>query len=259
MRSIETMLDYFRRYADREGLDNLPEASSRSWLEDILNESLAFAKNTKLNKMEWEAQKTLCIAKRGDRTWRELQSGIADIQYAMSVELKNITLTFIPPNKVEYLEAAELFGKAVKAAASDELNAEIKAAGNCIAADLNTAAVFHLMRVVELGLRALGRHLKVPTCGRKNQTPIALGTWEQVIQALETKTVAVANIVGRSVKKQKDLEFYKGVILEFRAFKDIWRNSVSHCRCAYDEHQAMSALIHVRRFVELLAARIRLK
>src|SRR5208282_2687692 len=61
---------------------------------------------------------------------------------------------YIPSAKTKFFEPLELFGNKVyqnfKSART-----EIKDAGNCLAADLNTAAVFHLMRASEFGLRAL--------------------------------------------------------------------------------------------------------
>ena len=55
----------------------------------------------------------------------------------------------------------------------------IKAAGNCIAADLNTAAVYHLMCVIEIGIRDLARLLKVKKV--KTHVPIEFGTWTKLL------------------------------------------------------------------------------
>jgi len=50
-----------------------------------------------------------------------------------------------------------------------------------MAIEANTAAVFHLMRVAEHGLRTLAydRRIKVP------KGPIELATWDDVIKQLE--------------------------------------------------------------------------
>jgi hypothetical protein len=75
-------------------------------------------------------------------------------------EMDGIRLAAIFNENAQLFERDELFGKEVKDSASPQLNTEIKAAGNCLAADLHTAAVFHLMRVAEHGLHALAIHRK---------------------------------------------------------------------------------------------------
>jgi hypothetical protein len=50
------------------------------------------------------------------------------------------------------------------------------------------------------------------------------------------------------------LEFYRGALGEFEAFKDTYRNNVMHVRKDYDEPQALSVMNHVREFI--LAAKI---
>jgi len=95
--------------------------------------------------------------------WSEIESGMKGIQWAVEKELLENTFVFIPSNKMNYFKCDDdkaLFCKSVyenfKSARAD-----IKDAGNCLAADLNTAAVFHLMCVVNIGLLALAKHLKL--------------------------------------------------------------------------------------------------
>ena len=52
---------------------------------------------------------------------------------------------------------------------------DIGAAGNCYAADLHTAAVFHLMRVAEKGMKALARHLGIKKVTKTKPLTLALG------------------------------------------------------------------------------------
>ena len=65
---------------------------------------------------------------------------------------------------------------------------DIREAGNCMAADCNTAAVFHLMRAVEWGLRALCVDLGFRKLKRRNSktgevryTPIAYEDWDNIL------------------------------------------------------------------------------
>lgn len=123
---------------------------------------------------------------------------------------------------------------------------------DCHATGHYTAAVFHLMRVAEHGLRALARErsVKLP----KNR-PIEWANWETILQGIEKK---VGQIEGHRAgpARSRALEFYRGVLGEFAAFKDAYRNDVMHARKAYDEGQSLSVLTHVREFMERLASKI---
>jgi hypothetical protein len=129
---------------------------------------------------------------------------------------------------------------------------EIKAAAMCYATDNSTAAVFHLMRVAELGLRGLARERAVVL--DKNR-PIEWADWEELLKAVRKK-VDTLNGKPRGNARGRAVEFYSGVLGEFGAFKDVYRNNVMHMRVSYDENQAMSVMNHVREFMERLSGRV---
>lgn len=147
-------------------------------------------------------------------------------------------------------EKAELFGPEVaehfRKAAYD-----IQKAGSCYATGCYTACVFHLMRVLEHGLRALAKRLKVPF-----PKTFELKTWDRLIGDIE-KEIQKVVLKPKTPQRSKDLEFYNSAAAQFRYFKDGWRNHVMHTRSVYDEHQAMSVMIHVREFMQHLATRLR--
>jgi hypothetical protein len=177
----------------------------------------------------------------------EINAEIEGIQESFKKELKERKFAFIPSGKDRFFERDALFGPVVHQnfkGAHDH----IKNAGNCLAADLNSAAVFHLMCVAEVGLRALSKKLKVKTV--KKSVPIELGTWEDIIKALEVK---VSASYPRTKKGHQESDVYKGVFIEYRAFKDFWRNKVMHTRADYSATDAASAFEHVRAFMQRLA------
>jgi hypothetical protein len=178
-------------------------------------------------------------------------TNIAAVLESFQITLRDETYSrkfaFIPQSKIEYFQKDKLFGDEVDAAfpiAKDE----IKDAGNCLAVGLDTAAIFHLMRIIELGLRALAKKLKV----RIPNTPIEYATWETAIKHIEEEIKKLRQL-SKGKKKSNLLEFYNGCMGEFNAFKDVWRNNIMHTRQSYDEHQAMSVFLHVRAFMERLS------
>jgi hypothetical protein len=107
------------------------------------------------------------------------------------------------------------------------------------------------MRTAECGLRALPRERRV----RVPKRPLEWATWQDILNQIKK---SVDSIAGRRAGPAKDaaLEFYRGTLGEFEAFKDTYRNNVMHTRRTYDEHQAASVLVHVREFMARLAAKI---
>lgn len=180
-----------------------------------------------------------------------VQSETEAIIVTMRKELCKKHFVFIPSEKLGYLEKDELFGQSVCEVfplASDE----IKDAGNCLAADLDTAAVYHLMCAVEHGLRKLAGKLGVKSV--KKGIPVSKGTWKEVIDALQAKVNAPCP--RSSVRKQKDAEFYNELLIETRAFERFWRNKVMHARVRYTASDAQNTFSHVKRFMQVLAIKV---
>ena len=175
---------------------------------------------------------------------------IASLEEFIHDALEKRHFAYIAPDKAKFFEQPALFGNEVNLAFPSAVD-DIKDAGNSLAADLNTAAVFHLMRVAEKGLRILARDRKV----KISKTKLDYAEWQTVIDGISKKIEEMAK-TRRSPKKSEALEFYRGALGEFYAFKDAWRNHVMHSRVRYDEHQALSAFQHVSEFIKRLSTRL---
>ena len=130
---------------------------------------------------------------------------------------------------------------------------EAKAAVDCWALGHSTASVFHLMRVAEHGLRALAieRRISLP-----KGKPIEWATWQEIIKAVRAGQDEIGRTKPAGPGKDDALSFYSGALAHMDAFKDKYRNAVMHSRESYDEHQAASAMMHVREFMTGIAAKI---
>lgn len=212
-----------------------------------------------------------------DRSYKALETVLETITVSIGDELSERTFAFIPHEKQKFFEQDALFGSAVENAFPSATR-DIKDAGNCIAADLHTAAVFHLMRVAERGMRALAKHLhvtvkvgqkakpemKCPQCktvvvsaisAKSKRLPLDYAMWEQVLVALTKKIQSLKN-KSKGPARSAEFEFYHGLIIQLEAFKDLWRNEVSHCRGDFDETEALRAHSHVEKFMQKLATRV---
>jgi hypothetical protein len=165
----------------------------------------------------------------------------------------------VSTDRASYLDKDDLFGPDVTSAFGSA-SRDIKEAGNCLAAECNTAAVFHLMRAAEFGLRALAMDRKVEFSDK----PIEHKEWGQILPSLETVvrqwkdgTVPASRWPDHFIR-EKQIRFYHEAIQELRSFNEAWRSHVSHAdqHAFYDNPQAASIYGHVREFMQKLATRI---
>jgi hypothetical protein len=120
-------------------------------------------------------------------------------------------------------------------------------AGRCLAIGSYTASVFHLMCVLERGLSALARALSVPS---------EHSNWDNIINQIEARIKDIEKGINKTDNWQDDKTFYANAALQFRHFKDAWRNHVIHGREHYDDTRAKGIYSHVAEFMNHLATRL---
>jgi hypothetical protein len=111
----------------------------------------------------------------------------------------------------------------------------------------STASVFHFMRTLEHGLRALAGQLGV-SFGVQN--------WQNVIDQIDAEVRAQGKTLRTGEAKNQRLQFLSEAAKELVYFKDGWRNYVSHARGVYDSHQARSVMEHTKAFMTTLSTQL---
>jgi hypothetical protein len=163
----------------------------------------------------------------------------------------------ISDDRTEFLDKEKLFGDQVYDAFASA-RADIKEAGNCLTAECNTAAVFHLMRASEVALRALARDRNVSFANK----PLDQQEWGTILGALEGKLNDLRLADGKNWQrhevKDAQVQFYNDTVQEFRAFNEAWRRHISHAnpRAFYDHDEAGNVMKHVKLFMQKLAIKI---
>jgi hypothetical protein len=188
-----------------------------------------------------------------DCTGKTVQTEFYALMDAIERELAERKLVFVHPTFAHYLENEKPFGDAVfenfKSARND-----IKDASNCMAVGLYTAAVFHLMRSVEIGLRAMAHDLNV----RIKNKQLEYLQWQVILDQIDKKiSERISKLKPGTEKKAAALEFYNGAMGQFEGFKDEFRNNVMHSRSHYDEYRAWSVFMSVKAFMQKLAMRLK--
>ncbi len=120
----------------------------------------AITKNVPLNSVD-DQHRRIKDALSKSPTPQELRELLRELRNRLEDDLRRAQFYYVRPDWVPYYTADEPFGQIVWLSfpmARDD----IEAAGKCLALGQGTACVFHLMGVMEIGLRALGLAMKIP-------------------------------------------------------------------------------------------------
>ncbi len=173
------------------------------------------------------------------------------IQSLSKKEIEGKAFFYVPADRARFFPRTKdphLFGRAVGDAFPAAFQ-DIAESGACLALDRTTACVFHLMRTLEIGLRALGNKFGV-SLEHTNWAP-ALDQIESRIRNMHKDAAWKA---FPDCKQQQ--EFYAQAASHFSIFKDAWRNYTMHVRGFYTEEQAERIFEHVKAFMQKLAERL---
>ncbi len=128
---------------------------------------------------------------------------------------------------------------------------DIEEASKCLAFRRNTACVFHLMRVMGVGLTALGKTLNEKTLDASRNL-----TWDNVLSRCVRELGE--KISGKSVEWQSDKEFYAKATATLLAVKDAWRNPNAHeVGQKYTDEEAEDIYRTARSFMRHLATKLK--
>ena len=232
-----------------------PDDGMRSWVlimlkavEDGVDQLNLSQTKRRINVLKFQTQYQ-------QRTVGEFFADYQGLKREFLSELCAINFAFIPESKLPYFEQENLFGDLVSGKFPKSCP-DIKASGNCLAADLFDAAVFYLMLVVNNGLLALARDLNVSP----QKKPLEYEEWHVLIRNIDTKLQEKAKAIQLNAAagkaKDEELEFYQGLSDSLKYIKDAHRNPIAHARGNYDEDKAVAIFKDVRRFMERLATRV---
>ena len=141
-----------------------------------------------LNKNLMESVATLQDELMSDRrmTPEMLRRDLVTLRNFLINELDSRKFVYLAPPKDSFFQSKTLLGKAVHSRFPDA-DKDAQDTANGFAFELYTAAVFHLMRVAEYGLRALADEVNAVPMHRTTPVPITEADWQQIIAAIRDK------------------------------------------------------------------------
>ena len=133
---------------------------------------------------------------------------------------------------------------------------EIVSGVDCYALGHNTACVFHMCRVCEIGLRAIAKERGIKTLKKRGVlVPVEWGTWGEVFQRLDPAIEEIRK-KPRGEKKDAALSFYETIRADLKAIQSLYRDQTMHLRGNYEDSEAQSAMFRVRELMTTLASKL---
>jgi hypothetical protein len=122
---------------------------------------------------------------------------------------------------------------------------DIQNAGKCLALGQATATVFHLMRVMEVGLRVLSRALRIPHAPN----------WDSHIKGIQKKIEEKHNQKKPAWKKQEAL--FRDICGDLTSIKMAWRNPTMHIEQEFSIEEANQIYSAVQTFMKRMATKFK--
>jgi len=162
-------------------------------------------------------------------------------------DLEGVHFLPLPVSKAAYYKPQKpLFGEKV----SEQFPGcqyDISEAGACYALGRTTGCVFHLMRVLEIGLQVFAARFNVPA----DHT-----NWHNIIEGIEKAIRNMGSDPNRPSDWKDQQEFFSQAASSFMVMKDAWRNYTAHARGKYTEDEAEALFRTVRSFMQRLGTRL---
>jgi len=174
-------------------------------------------------------------------SYGDLQTPINIFRLRMHDELKARLFLYVPPIEAGFYGVKQPFGAEVEAKFTDAIS-DMEEAGNCIALGRSTAAVFHLMRILERGVQSFGLALSVLDPSEKN--------WQNILDEVNKKIKALpdATVNEKSIRAS-----YAEAAANLFNVKLAWRNPVMHPKASYTPEESADIYDKTRSFMKHLA------
>lgn len=178
------------------------------------------------------------------KNWSAVSDALRGLREMIGFELKSKTFVYIPSERTKYFDiSSPPFGISVHNR-FPALATDIEHASLCLGCGLPTAAVCHLMRIMEDGVRDIATKLVV--------LPPLSGTepWGAVLDRINQR-IAVLPTTTAVEREEKNDASERAVYLKH--VKDAWRNPTMHPDRLYTPEEAEGIFVAVKNFMQQLA------
>jgi hypothetical protein len=175
--------------------------------------------------------------KAGKTSVADWQKTIPELQHRIRDEMEDKLFMYIPPERADRYDQPQIFGKDVHSR-FPAIQYDATEAGNCYACGRSTAVVFHLMRIMEIGVQQLAARLQVGLPSSKN--------WQNLLDELNKAIKALD-------QKAPETKEFAAASANLYSVKLAWRNEVMHPNDTYTLEEADNLLRQTKIFMIQLA------
>jgi hypothetical protein len=182
--------------------------------------------------------------------WEAAKAVFDEISSTLRRELSLKTVLVLQPQEaLYYAPKRPLFGQDFANKFKTDGAFELDEAAKCLALGRPTAAAFHLMRIMEVGIRALARSLQIPDPVKPVER-----NWAVILKAvcagIEAKWPTAASRISGDGSLFEDLH------ASLDAVKNPWRNATMHVEKKYTGDEAIHIFHAVSGFMMKLSSRM---
>ena len=212
------------------------------WVQDALTEIQAEAQAIGLIVTAKGAERDLAEIK-ADTKCSVIRGRMEELERRICDELECVRFVQIPNARLEFLAGFSSFDDKVRQAFPG-VKYEIDEAGNCLAIGCYTASVCHLMRGLEVCLKAFAVRLNAK---------FSVRGWQDAITEINK---AISAYQPNTTQQSEDLKIFREYAKSFTDIKDEWRNYAMHGPTIYTSDSAKSAWHLTKKFMTKLADKI---
>jgi len=210
----------------------------RDWIDSIHDQCALFG----LNLSVYKAREILYALDTGQCTPSFLQPALKELHQRIEQELASEWFKYVPRNKAQYIEPGR-FDVHALAAFGFDTQIEFARAGECFALGLNTATVFHLMRIIDAGLKSAAKALGITYTSE---------AWKTVTNKINEEMQKKYHLKTDEWKKSEP--FYAELLTDIGAIGKAHRNPTLHdLKVNYSEDEAQYLLIVTEAFITHLS------
>jgi hypothetical protein len=171
-------------------------------------------------------------------TVEQMRHAVAELNNSIRREMQVSLFFYMPWEQAKFYAQQELFGSGVNAK-FPSIQFDVAEAGNCYAMGRGTACVFHLMRIMEVGVQELGKKLGVWLVNQK--------TWQNILDEINKAIKSLPSKADGTVEMSQ-------VAANLYAVKLACRNEVMHPNAKYTMEEAKDLIGQVKMFMVQLAS-----
>jgi len=169
-----------------------------------------------------------CIAEQVTQV-EQLRNRLREVKETIIQELSNINFLRVTDDMETYLDKKSPFGQEVSTAFPGSVE-DIVEAHNCFAWGTYTAAMFHLGRAMESGVKRLAKRMSIK---------IQRDDWQAYLSAMNDKISKMPFKTPKDKAKRAPFAEAAAYLLHF---KEAWRNQTMHPKKTYTREQALEVI-----------------